>query len=49
MDKEVTKTEAETICKNIDMDLPLILNTFSETEFVSLRKWFQNTHDYMIF
>ena len=38
MDKEVTKAEAETVCENIDMDLPLILNTFAETEFLSLRK-----------
>ena len=41
MDKEVTKAEAESICNKIDMDLPLILNTFDEKKIIIIRTRFK--------
>ena len=37
MDKEVTKTEAQSICGSVGMNLPLIQNSFGENEIFSTR------------
>ena len=37
MDKEVTKTEAQSICGSVGMTLPLITNSFGETDIFAIR------------
>ena len=41
MDKEVTKTEAQSICGSVGMNLPMIQNSFAENEFFSVRNWLE--------
>ena len=37
MDKEVTKTEAQSICGSVGMALPLITNSFGESDIFAIR------------
>ena len=41
MDKEVTKTEAQSICGSVGMNLPMIQNSFAENEIFSIRNWLE--------
>ena len=41
MDNEVTKTEAQSTCGSVGMNLPMIQNSFAENEIFSVRNWLE--------